>query len=204
MKRQKRQRRFDGGRGNDGDDKAAFIHEPVERISAFGVIADLKTKRLLLVHNRPHSGDGKPSGWGPPGGKAEGQETSKEAFRRESYQETGIKIESDPQLGMSKKKNPGHRVDIFIAFVEENSAPLIIGEKEEIDKVGWFSLPEIMAMPHIPWDVNLRVEGADYVFMTQREWLVDVLDSMGLLEHFGYDFGYDADNANPVLDPAAS
>lgn len=177
-----------------------FVGERVHRTSVFGIVADLGTKRILLVHNRPHPGDGKPYGWGPPGGKAERDEKPEAAIFREIYQETGIETQDEPQLVLTRPKNPHHTVHVFFALPKNDKQELIIREEDEVDKVGWFTLQEIIAMPHIPFDSSMQDPEKNYIYMTQREWIIDGLDNLGLLEFFGYK----TDDETTVPDPAAS
>ena len=164
---------------HDGRDKLVFSEEVRKSISAFAVIPDLGSGKILLVHKSGNS----PS-WGLPGGGVDYAEKPAEGLRREVFMESGYTLAEEPQRVKTIEVNPFHSKVIFLAFVDARMrAPR---EKEEIDKAGWFSLPEIVEMPNLPYAGEDIEANVDYVKETHRQYILEVLEEAGLLEGFGF------------------
>jgi len=67
--------------------------DPTHSVSVAGVIVD-ETGRALIVKRRDNGH------WEPPGGVVDHNETIEDALRREVYEETGLKIESEGLTGV--------------------------------------------------------------------------------------------------------
>lgn len=189
-----------------GDDKPFVDRQP--SYSVFGIIPDLEKKKLLLVHNcepKASNGDDKPSGWGLPGGGTEPGETLEQGLAREVYQESGHTLSGEPQLVLYREVGRTHNLVVFLAFVDIENHEKTIREHREIDRVGWFGLDEILQMPHVPFGRDQQSGNNDSaIYDTHRNYIVEVLESLGWLEMFGagpenYDDCYEEETiSNPV------
>lgn len=99
-------------------------------------------KFLLVQQARSRRQAGK---WGPPGGKPDQGETLFDAARRETLEETGLKVELAGFVGLARS---GHREDpnLFVCFSGRLAAgsPQDLKLKEgEISGGRWLSLEEL-------------------------------------------------------------
>ncbi len=154
------------------------------------VAVDEDTGIFLLVHKYD---DGKPS-WGTPGGGVEPGETVEEGFIREARIESGLHIyrgSIDGKLvGVSKvierQISDRHKRVTFYAPFKKALFKARIQERNEIDRVGLFTLQEILTMPHYPYDrVTADRHEANYIKQLHLDDIITVLRILGKLKQFG-------------------
>lgn len=122
-------------------------HRPILMVGAAVLLVD-KEKRLFLM-KRSDSGC-----WGPPGGATEPGERVEDAARRETLEETGLKIEdmslfgvfSGPEL-YYKYPNGDEVYNVTIVYLSQNfgnsAAEIQVCLNHEHTEWGWFSASEI-------------------------------------------------------------
>ena len=107
-------------------------------VSVAGVITNERGKVLLLNHVlRPVSG------WGLPGGFVNAGEQPEAAFRREIYEETGLKLSN---VGFVHVRTLHRHLEIIFCA---NGIGEGVVKSREITELGWFELdkmPEEMSM----------------------------------------------------------
>lgn len=122
---------------------------------------------------------GKKSGkWGFPKGHQESKETEKETAIRELYEETGISIQEEDLCEKIRFKN-----NIYFKVFSSFKPKIKIVDTNEIIKVGWFTLYEMMNIPKEiqnfglkSWLNNfLNIDGSKMTKFIQHEKLSNVL-----------------------------
>jgi 8-oxo-dGTP diphosphatase len=164
--------------------------EPRQSISAFAVLADESEGKIFIVHKN----DVWVRSWGLPGGGVEEGESPEQGIFREVRDESGYLMYLDANkklIGASQvfdcEVSPTHRKIIFFASVDMHAPLGPIVEADEIDRVGWHTLPEIMAMPYFPFDpARVDPEQTNYIKDTHRGYILAALSEFGLLERFGF------------------
>lgn len=113
-----------------------------------GVIV-VKDNKILLGKRKNSHGDGS---WGFPGGHLEYGESFEECSRRETLEETDVKIKNIKYITITNdvfEVEKKHYITIYM-LAEYDSGDVKIMEPDKFDKWDWFSwedLPEPLFMP---------------------------------------------------------
>lgn len=109
-----------------------------------------KENKILFLRQRNSTG----GAYTLPGGKLDANETALEAGVRESYEETGLKI--DPKSmklvhSLFVKKGKGNDDDLFMVFRAKKWKGVIeIKEPEKFKQVEWLAIDKINTMNVVP------------------------------------------------------
>ncbi len=119
---------------------------------------DFEEKKVLLMYNK------KLDKWLQPGGHIEGKELPDETAKRETFEETGIKIKIMGPTFDNKKYNPiavehyinkvGDMIDIQFVAIPENKELL----NNENNKTAWFSIDDLNDYQNIEDDIKNKVK----------------------------------------------
>ena len=172
--------------------------------SCFGLIIeeDQVPKRIYLVHNNadplgPNGEEGKPDGWGLPGGGSLESETPEETVRREVLGEAGLSTElatrrEDSQFGeilFEHKLYANNDILIFhLKKMEGEEGFRNIEETGETRRVMLADLGSILKMPLAikivcrAEDKSEKVKNPEGIYFSTRERI------FGMLEYLDYDF----------------
>ncbi len=118
------------------------------KVTSSGII--IEGARVLLVKRLP-TRKVWPSIWDVPGGTLEPSETVEQALTRELSEEVGVKVQSFEYLDTVNEREPVSGTDYvnFMFMVTSwegspyNAAPF------EHEKLGWFSLREVLELPMV-------------------------------------------------------
>lgn len=120
-------------------------------ISAAALV--VQENQLLLVH---HKQTGQYDFWVPPGGRLQGEESIFECARRETYEETGLRVELKRILYIQEFVEPGYHFCKFFILCETSSGTLTLANKLDSEdfliEAHFFSsaeLQNITVHPHI-------------------------------------------------------
>lgn len=122
------------------------------RIAAYAVIID--DGRILLAHWNEHGRNG----WTLPGGGIEGAEHPIEAVRREVFEETGMHVEVERQLGIDRMIVPAerrHEAEVPLYALRVLYRGTVIGGelRPEVggssDDARWVPLDEVAALKRV-------------------------------------------------------
>jgi len=108
-------------------------------ISTAGII--LKNNKFLLALRNPGTSIGE--SWEFPGGKAEENETPREALIREYKEELNVEIKVGKRICGGEFTNRGREFEIFGYLVNLVSDELTLSEHS---RTGWFSLKEMAGL----------------------------------------------------------
>lgn len=172
--------------------------------SCFGVIIEDNQvpPRIYLVHNNPdplgpNGEEGKPEGWGlPGGGNKDENEKPEETVRREVLGEAGlltrIATRGNTEFGeILFESKPQINNDILIFHLEKlesNDGFRNIEETGETRRVMLADLGSILKMPlavkiiRLPDGEQIKIRNPEGIYFTTRERI------FGLLHYLGYDF----------------
>ena len=120
---------------------------------------DFKNKKVLLMYNK------KLNKWLQPGGHIEGKEIPEETAKRETFEETGIKIKIvGPSFDEGKKYQPiaieryinkvGDMIDIQFLAIPETLEIL----SSENNKVIWMDLNELEINENVEKEIKVKVK----------------------------------------------
>ena len=197
--------------------------EPLPKItSCFGVIIEENQipPRIYLVHNNadllgPNDKEGKPAGFGPPGGGGENGETPLEAAIREVKNEMGVTTEiatrrKDSEAGeilfeskhvidMNTGKPAINEIYIFHLKRKEDGGFEEIKETEETGRLMLATFGSILTMPLARKMVKNTdgsttvVENPEGIYFSARERF------FGVADYLGYDFYKLIPNLNEIF-----
>lgn len=116
-------------------------------------IVIIRGKQVLLVKRKfePFKG-----GWVVPGGFVEDSETVEEAARRETLEETGMKVKLVKRVGIYSDPKRDPRGTISVAFIAKPLSGELKGDVE-VEDVKWFNLDEL---PPLGFDHAKMIEDA--------------------------------------------
>jgi tRNA nucleotidyltransferase (CCA-adding enzyme) len=107
---------------------------------------DLTTNNVLLVFGK------KSQKWGFPKGHMEMGETEEETALRELREETGIRLDNPLDTRIRFRNN----VYFLVSISKENLTHTTIEDKEEIEKMCWFSYMDICKLPEYQCNFGLK------------------------------------------------
>jgi len=110
------------------------------RIGAAGAV--VHQGRVLLVR---HTYGEKQGRWALPGGLARPQERVDQTVIRELREETGLEVEIVDLIGL-RTRSSDEEGALFLLFRVRPLSGEAAVRSQELDRIGWFSLPEIEAM----------------------------------------------------------
>ncbi len=113
----------------------------VRVMAAGAVVSDSQGRFLLVLRSRdPEAGC-----WTIPGGRAEGLESLAETAIRETYEETGLHVQIQRELGLFELSvAPGQVYEIHDFLAHSPTGELCAGD--DAADVGWFSREEMAGM----------------------------------------------------------
>lgn len=109
--------------------------------------------RLLLVRRASRYGRGN---WQVPGGFIEPDETIETAVVREVAEEAGVQAEVVGVLGIRSRYNPDNGNSIYVVMLMRPLSGEPTPDGEEVDRAGYFTLEEIMALEPVP-PINIEI-----------------------------------------------
>ena len=107
---------------------------------------DLTTNHVLLVFGK------KSQKWGFPKGHMEMGETEEETALRELREETGIRLDNPLDTRIRFRNN----VYFLVNISKENLTQTTIEDKDEIEKMCWFSYMDICKFPEYQCNFGLK------------------------------------------------
>lgn len=108
----------------------------MKRSAVVGIVVDNE----ILMLKRQYRKD-KSNGWCFPGGKLEPNEASLDAVIRETFEETGIKIDSPKYIGEEPSGSGDFIVDIYLTEMDEKH-PVILSIREH-SEYKWINMFDI-------------------------------------------------------------
>lgn len=109
--------------------------------------------RLLLVRRASRRGRGN---WQVPGGFVEPDETIEQAVVREVAEESGVIAAVQGILGVRNRCDPDVGNSLYIVLLLHALRGEPTPDAKEVDRAGYFSLPEIQALEQVP-SINLEI-----------------------------------------------
>lgn len=109
--------------------------------------------RILLVRRSSRRGRGN---WQVPGGFIEPDETIEQAVVREVEEESGVTAAVQGILGVRNRCDPDVGNSLYIVLLLHPLSGEPIPDGKEVDRAGYFTLPEIRALEQVP-SINLEI-----------------------------------------------